>query len=65
MGRFPVDKIKDFSKYKDKDKVNDIAFIEGSWLTGMTVGDTEYWNMEKHRPSRMVADVNQTTEQEI
>jgi hypothetical protein len=50
IARFPLDKIKDVTKHKDKDKVKDIALIEGSWMYGLSIGGKKYWDMATDRP---------------
>jgi len=57
LDRFPNDKVKDFAKYKDKDRLKDIAKIEGSWLRQLTIGGKQYWNIETDRPLRMTPDI--------
>lgn len=65
MNRFPTEKIKDVVKMKDKDKIKDIAEIEGSWLRGLSIGGKQYWNMQTDRPFRMKSDLCQINEQQV
>lgn len=56
FARFPTDKVKDFSKYKDKDRVKDLCKIEGSYLRNLVIGGKKYWDMDRDRPVRMVPE---------
>jgi hypothetical protein len=35
-----------------------VAEIRGSWLTNLVIGNTEYWNIDRDRPSYHIFDRN-------
>lgn len=62
FSRFPSDKIKDISKFKDKDKTKDLGKIEGSYLRGLTINGKQYWNIDTFKPCRLIPDMPEITE---
>lgn len=54
-------KVKSLKEKKEPTKLSEIKDIEqeicdinGSWLESLTIGDKEYWNIEKHEPQHAI-----------